>query len=172
MAQKLDAGDIILQREVPIEPDETTGDLWQRLTPIGADALREAMRLIENGTAPRLPQDEAGITYASMLEKEDGCLRWNESAQALHNRARAVNPWPGAYVEWKGEPLKIWRTQRVEGASSEAPGAILKIESEALLAQTGDGILRLIEVQAPGKPRMNAAAWSRGARINIGEKFD
>jgi methionyl-tRNA formyltransferase len=172
MAQKLDAGDVILRQEVPIEPDETTGDLWQRLTPIGAGALREAMRLIENGTAPRLPQDEAHITYASMLEKEDGRLRWNESAQALHNRARAVNPWPGAFVEWKGEPLKVWRTQRVEGASGEAPGAILKIENEAVLAQTGDGILRLIEVQAPGKPRMDAAAWSRGSRAATGEKFD
>ena len=172
MAQKLDAGDIILQREVPILPDETTGDLWQRLTPIGAEALREAMRQVENGTAPRVPQDEAHITYASMLDKEHGRLDWTQSATALHNRARAVNPWPGAWCEIHGETLKIWRTQALEGASGAAPGAILKVESESMLAQTGDGVLRLLEVQAPGKPRMNPAAWSRGVRLQIGDKFD
>lgn len=171
MAQKLDAGDLILQREVPILSDETTGDLWQRLTPIGAEALREAMRLVEAGTAPRLPQDEAHITYASMLEKEHGRLDWNESASALHNRVRALNPWPGAWCEFRGEILKIWRTQALEATPGASAGAILEIEAESLLMQTGDGILRVLEVQAPGKPRMNPAAWSRGARAGIGEKF-
>ncbi len=172
MAQKLDAGDLILQREVPILPDETTGDLWQRLTPIGAEALREAMRLVESATAPRLPQNEAHITYASMLDKEHGRLDWNESATALHNRVRALNPWPGAWCEFKGEVLKIWRSQALEGASGGAAGAILKIETESMLLQTGDGILRISEVQAAGKPRMNPAAWSRGHHGGMGNKFD
>ncbi|HEY0074515.1 MAG TPA: methionyl-tRNA formyltransferase [Abditibacteriaceae bacterium] len=173
MAQKLDAGEIILQREVPILSDETTGDLWQRLTPIGADALREAMQLLEAGKAPRLPQDEAQVTYASMLTKDDGRLNWQDSAQNLHNRARAVNPWPGAWCEWNGEMLKIWRTQVLEGNYSGAvPGAILEVEDEAMLVQTGEGILKILEVQAPGKPRMNPAAWSRGHGAGSGKKFD
>ena len=129
MAQKLDAGEIILQREVEISPDETTGDLWQRLTPIGAECLRDAMQMLENGSAPREPQDESQITYASMLTKEDGRLNWHESAQNLHNRARAVNPWPGAWCEFHGETLKIWRTQIAESESGAAPGTILKIEN-------------------------------------------
>ncbi len=173
MAQKLDAGEIILQREVPILPDETTGDLWQRLTPIGADALREAMKMLEAGSAPRMVQDEAQITYASMLSKEDGRLNWSDNAANLHNRARAVNPWPGAWCEYQGEVLKIWRTQVLEGNYGGAiPGAILKVEDEAMCVQTGDGILRLLEVQAAGKPRMNPAAWARGHHAGSGKKFD
>ena len=100
--------------------------------------------------------------------------------QRLHNRVRAVNPWPGAWCEWnedycrqEAEPLKIWRTQVLEGNYGGAiPGAILKVEDEAILVQTGDGILRLQEVQSPGKPRMNAAAWSRGHHAGSGKKFD
>ena len=172
MAQKMDAGEIILQREVPILPDETTGDLWQRLTPIGAEALREAMRMLETGKAPRLPQDESQVTYASMLNKEEGRLNWSESAQALHNRVRAVNPWPGAWCEWNNEILKIWRTQVLEGNEGAIHGAILKVEEDSILVQTGAGILRILEVQAPGKPRMTPAAWSRGHHAEAGKKFD
>lgn len=184
MAQKLDAGEIILQREVPILPDETTGDLWQRLTPIGADALRDAMKMLENGTAPRIAQDEAQITYASLLSKDDGRLNWADNAQNLHNRARAVNPWPGAWCDWnedycraETEPLKIWRTQVIEGnyggkPGVALPGAILKVENETMDVQTGDGILRLLEVQSPGKPRMNPEAWARGHHAGSGKKFD
>jgi methionyl-tRNA formyltransferase len=172
MAQKLDAGEIILQQEVPILPDETTGDLWQRLTPIGAGALREAMRQVESGTAPRIAQDENLVTYASLLDKEAGRLDWAQNACSLHNRVRAMNPWPGAWCEWEGEVFKIWRTQALEGNYSGAiPGAILEVEDEGLLVPTGDGILRLLEVQSPGKPRMNAAAWSRGHHAASGKAF-
>ena len=107
-----------------------------------------------------------------MLSKEDGRLNWQDSAQDLHNRARAVNPWPGAWCEFHGETLKIWRTQIAESESGAAPGTILKIENESILVQTGDGLLRILEVQAPGKPRMNPAAWSRGARLEADAKFD
>ena len=180
MAQKLDAGEVILQREVPILPSETTGDLWQRLTPIGADALREAMQMLENGSAPRVMQDESQITYASLLSKDDGRLNWQSSAQNIHNRVRAVNPWPGAWCQWsedwcRNEPeiLKIWRTESLQGHYGGAiAGAILKVEDDAMWVQTGDGILKILEVQSPGKPRMNPAAWARGHHAGSGKKFE
>ena len=134
----------------------------------------------ENGTAPRLSQDETQVTYATLLSKEDGRLNWADSAQNLHNRARAVNPWPGAWCEWKEdycrtetEPLKIWRTQVIEGNYGGAiPGAILQVKDDAMLVQTGDGILKILEVQSPGKPRMNPESWARGHHAGSGKKFD
>lgn len=176
MAQKLDAGDIILQREVPVDPNETTGELWERLTPIGADALREAMRLLKSGTAPRLPQDEAGITFAPTLQKEAGRLDWNQSALNLHNKVRALNPWPGAWCLWRGEVLKLWRASFSHDFPALPPGAtpgtFMGEASGELLIATSEGVLRLREVQAPSKPRMPATSWARGVRLTVGDKFD
>jgi methionyl-tRNA formyltransferase len=174
MAEKLDSGDVILRREMEIGPGETTGDLWARLTPLGAETLRDTMRLIEQGQAPREPQNEDEITWAPQLSREDGHIDWNQTAQQIVNRVRAVNPWPGAWCEFRGATLKIWRASSVDASSAEqvsgSPGKILNSNNEVLVG-TSEGTVRLEEVQAEGRPRLSAADWARGARLEDGQKL-
>ena len=164
MAEKLDAGDLILTREVEITPEETTADLWQRLTPIGSEVLRDTMRLLENGTAPRVPQDENEVTMSPQLKREDGELRWHESAQQNVDRVRAMNPWPGAWCKFRGATLKIWRARVTENAPQLASGSFGSGDGKVFVG-TSDGAMELVEVQAEGRPRLAAADWARGARL-------
>ena len=186
MAEKLDSGNVILQRETPIQPDETTGDLWRRLTPMGAEVLRETMRLLEHGTAPRVPQDESRVTLAPSLKKEDGFIDWQGNAISIVNRVRGTNPWPGAWCEFRGGSLKIWRARianevdanevdanevdanEVDAVISDACGCVVAIENEGIVVAARGGAVTLLEVQAEGRPRMAAADWARGARLQLG----
>jgi methionyl-tRNA formyltransferase len=174
MAEKLDSGDIILQRELEIRPEETTGDLWQRLTPLGAEVLRDTMRLIAEGRAPRVPQDESLITWAPTLNKEDGYITWAQDARAIVNRVRAMNPWPGAWCDFRDGTLKIWRAAVAEPpsnleSSEYTPGTVLAVNNDGVLVATANGAIQLLEVQAEGRPRLPAAAWARGARLQISQ---
>lgn len=172
MAEKLDSGDVILQQEVEIKPQETTGELWERLTPVGAEVLRDTMHLLATGRAPRLPQDETQVTWAPTLSKEDGQFDWTQPASALVNRVRACNPWPGAWCQFRGHTLKVWRAAVApsNAGSNAAPGSWTGDAHTATVA-TGAGNLQLIEVQPEGKQRMDATAWARGARLAAGETF-
>lgn len=170
MAEKLDAGDLILQRETPIEDDETTADLWQRLTPMGAEVLRDTMRLMEQGQAPRVPQDETQKTLAPSLKKEDGFIDWQSAAFSIVNRVRGTNPWPGAWCGFRGGSLKIWRARVAnESASSGQAGSIIAMKNEGVVVAALGSAVVLTEVQAQGRPRMAAADWARGARLQIGQ---
>jgi methionyl-tRNA formyltransferase len=170
MVAKLDAGDVIVQRPVPIEPEETSGELLERLTPIGAEVLRETLQLMEQGRTTRTPQDEAGVTLCPQIDKEMARIAWNRAAREIHNQIRAFNPWPTAWCEWRGEPVKIW-TARVEEKSLGNPGTI-HVGNDAVRVSTADGTLRLIEIQPAGKPKLNPLDWARGARLESGAKFD
>ncbi|HEX8465069.1 MAG TPA: methionyl-tRNA formyltransferase [Abditibacterium sp.] len=169
MAEKLDAGDIIQQLEVAIEPQESSGELLARLTTIGADVLRGTFQMLENGTAPRTPQDESGVTFCPQIKKEMAQIEWNESAPEIVNLVRAMNPWPTAHCEFRGAPLKIWRASLAEG--NGAPGTILSLERDGIVVAAGVGAVKLLEVQAAGKPKMNASDFARGARLEIGAKL-
>ena len=169
MAAKLDAGEVIQQLEVPIEPGETSGELLERLTPIGADVLTQTFEMLENGTAPRRAQDESGVTLAPQVDKEDVQIEWTMEATKIVNTARAWNPWPVAWCEFRGEPLKIWRAQ-VADENGEA-GAVLELNKNGPLVAAGAQAVQLLEVQAPGKPRMSASDWARGARLEVGTQL-
>jgi methionyl-tRNA formyltransferase len=176
MAEKLDAGDIILQREVKIGNEETSGELFEKLTPLGARVLAETMRLMENGNAPRMPQDESQVTFAPTIKKEATRIDWSQSAREVTNQIRALNPKPGAWCEFHGEALKVWRARVIESPSDEstpvaAPGEIVGVR-EKVLAATGQSLLDLLEVQPAGKPKMSALDWARGARLQNGEKLE
>jgi methionyl-tRNA formyltransferase len=173
VGEKLDAGDIILQREIPIENDETSGELFEKLTPLGAQVFSETMRLMQNENAPRTPQNESDATHAPTIKKEDAQINWQQSAVQIHNHIRAFNPRPTAQCAWQNAPLKIHRartTGSTPNASTDA-GVILE-NKEKLLVQTGAGALELLEVQPPGKPRMPALDWARGARLSIGDTLE
>jgi methionyl-tRNA formyltransferase len=169
MTDELDAGDIILQREVPIGPEETAGELEARLAREGAALLREAIDLIARGVAPRRPQDHARATYAGRLDKEDGRIDWNRPAVAIVNLVRAMHPWPSAYTTWRGIRLKVWRAARAEGTG--APGQVLAAAPDRITVAAGQGAVDLLELQPEGGRRMSAAAFLRGHPLRSGERL-
>ncbi len=169
MAEKLDAGDIISQLEIEILPLETSGELLERLTPIGAGFLRETFQMLENGTAPRTPQNEALVTFCPQISKEMAIIDWQRPARDIENLVRAMNPWPTATLDFKSALLKIWRTEAIDGHG--APGTILEMQKEGIVVAAGDGALKITEVQAAGKAKMKASDWARGARLEVGTKL-
>ena len=169
MAAKLDAGDIIQQVEVPIENGETADELFPRLNVIGARVLVETFAMLQNGNAPRVPQDASKVTLAPQIEKDDAKIDWTMNAEKIVNTARAWSAWPVAFWDFNGAPLKITRAQVADKAGEM--GAILELDKAGPIVATADGSVQLLEVQAPGKPRMNAADWARGARLEVGTTF-
>jgi methionyl-tRNA formyltransferase len=171
MAEKLDAGDVILQCEMPIVEGMTSGQLFEQLTPLGAEVLRESMQLMQNGKAPRLPQDEAQATFSPTIKKEDVLIDWSQNAIDLQNKVLAFNPRPTAQCLYRGEPLKIWLARATEKSSKSTPGELIDTKAH-LVVGCGDGALELIEVQPAGKPRMKALDWARGARLEAGNRLE
>lgn len=169
-SMELDAGDIILQRRVPISPDDTAQTLEDKLARAGAEALVEALQLITEGRAPRIPQDPSQATYVGKLSKEDGRIDWSQPAARLVDFIRAMDPWPSAYTRHRGQLLKIWKTAAVTAAG--APGTVVEIRrGDGFVVGTGDGGLLVLEVQPEGRRRMSADEYARGARLQIGEVF-
>ena len=169
MAAQLDAGDIIQQIEVPIKDDETADELFPRLNAIGARVLVETFAMLESGTAPRAPQDESKITLAPQIEKDDAKIDWTMSAEQIVNTARAWSAWPVAFCLYQEAPLKICRAQ-IANLEGEA-GTILEMSKAGPIVAAADKAVQLLEVQAPGKPKMAAADWARGARLEVGARF-
>ena len=169
MAAKLDAGDIIQQVEVPIEDGETADELFPRLNIIGARVLVETFALLESGPAPRAPQDESRVTLAPQIDKDAAQIRWAMSAEAIVNTARAWSAWPVAWCLYQGAPLKIGRARAVDLAGEA--GTILELDKAGPIIAAGEQAVQLLEVQAPGKPKMAAADWARGARLEVGAKL-
>ena len=171
-SETLDAGDIILQRRVPIAPDDTAQALEARLAEEGAHALVEALVLIADGKVPRRPQDESQTTYAGKLTKESGRIDWTQSATALVNFIRAMDPWPSAYTWHRGKLLKICKGQALEGASASQPGVVTEARrGEGFVVATGQGSLLVTEVQPEGRRRMTADEYVRGTHLQVGERL-
>jgi methionyl-tRNA formyltransferase len=161
MDEGLDTGDTLLQRTIEIRRDESGGSLHDRLANIAPDALLDALRLLGEGNAPRIPQDNTRVTYAPKLKREDGRIDWSEPAQVIERKIRAFNPWPGAFMRIDGQKLKIFSAAIVD--LSGKPGETLRSEKE-LVVYAGKGALCLSDVQLEGKRRMNASEFLRGFR--------
>src|SRR5438034_10536203 len=162
MDEGLDTGDILLQRKIDILPAETGGSLPARLAKLAPNALFDSLRLLAEGNAPRIPQDNILATYASKLKREDGRIDWSEPAEAIERQVRAFNPWPGAFIKLGGRNLKIFSASIVDLRGK--PGEILRSEKELVIA-AGKDALSLGEVQLEGKRQMSAAEFLRGHRV-------
>lgn len=177
MDEGMDTGDIICQRSLAIGPSETAGDLHDRLSGVGSELLIEAMASIRSESVTRMPQDNALATYAPLLKKADGRLDWLGSAEELSNRIRGFNPWPSCFCEVPSPPAGDGGTSllKVHRASYEAgtgtPGEVLAIQGDGPLVACGEGALRLLEVQPAGSRRMDGAAYIRGHRLAVGQRF-
>ena len=164
----MDTGDIIDTLTTPIGENETAGELFERLAPLGARLLSTTLAAIADGTVTRRPQNGAEATMAPMLEKAMGRLDLTRPAQELHNQVRGMNPWPGAFCTAGGKTLKIHETRVAAG--SGAPGTLLC--ADPVTVACGEGALQLVTVQPEGKPRMAAEAWLRGARLPQGARLE
>jgi methionyl-tRNA formyltransferase len=167
MNDRLDTGDILLQRKIDILPSDTGGSLHDRLAQIAPGALLDALRMLAKGDTPRIPQENALATYAPKLTREDGRIEWSQPAEVIERKIRAVNPWPGAFAlltEKSGHELKlkIFSAQVVD--DNGRPGEVLYADNRRLVFATGRRALALREVQLEGKKRMSGGEFVRGHR--------
>jgi methionyl-tRNA formyltransferase len=158
MDEGLDTGDLMLETRIEIAPDETGGSLHDRLAEIAPRALKEALENLQAGTAPRIPQDSSGATYAPKLEREHGRIDWSEPAALIERKIRAFNPWPGAFTILRDEAgterkLKVYCASVVDSCSADPANLVIPVR---------DGAVKLEEVQLEGKRRMSAAEFLRG----------
>lgn len=169
----LDTGPILAQREEPVQPDDTRATLEKRLAQRGAELLVEMLPPYLVGDLLPQPQPAEGVTYAGQLHKEDGLLDWSHPAIELDRRVRAFNPWPGAFTTWRGKRLKVLRAAPLPDWQGDAsPGTVVALDDGVVVAvATGEGALRLEEVQLAGKRPMDVAAFLCGQRECVGSQF-
>ena len=171
MVRKMDAGDMIKTAKIPIGPNDTFGQIEQRLCDLGSETLLDVIRDFDAGNITEEPQDESQVVYAPKIELEDCEIDWNQPAEAVHNLVRGVNPYPGAwcFVISKGNKkrLKIKTTRVVEGVS-EAPGKVLSCDSKGMVVSCGQGAVCILELQLEGKQPMTPDQLLRGSPITFG----
>jgi len=167
VSEKMDAGDILCQREVQIGSEDNALTLEPVLSRVGAELLMETVGQIRSGTAVAIPQDDAAATEVRKLIKEDGRLDWTLPAHTLNNRIRAFIAWPGCFCEAGSGRLKVLRAGVESGSGT--PGEILDVSGDGPLVATGEGALRLVEVQPAGKRAMDGAAYLRGHSLQPGD---
>ena len=171
LSLEMDAGDLLLQEEAPIRPDDTALTLTPRLAEQGAALMVRALELVETGQAVFTPQDDSQATFTRMFAKEDGRIRWDRPARDLHNLVRAAQPWPAAQCAFRGETFRILKTEIIEGDAEDSPGTIVEVGKDRLVVATGAGRLAVLELQAPGKRAMAVADFLRGHEIAPGGGF-
>ncbi len=181
MTKQLDAGDIVLQEQVPIGAEEDFGTLHDRLAEQGAALLLKAVQLQFKGEAPRVPQDHGQATFAPPLTREEEEINWSAPAEGIFNQVRALAPSPGAYTNFRGMRLKVWQARLPDSPSAAAgpdaftadnpPGTICHVDNASLAVQCGRGVLLLHEVQPESKRRMDARSFAQGYRLEAGEKI-
>jgi len=168
MAEQLDAGDMLLQASISIGPDETTGELHDRLAVLGADLLAETLVKLKQGQLQPRPQPATGVTYARNIQKSDGLIDWSKPASKLHNLVRGLNPWPAAFTYHQERMLRVWSSQLLPESEGGQPGMVLRLTSEGPVIATGEGALLLRSVQPANKRRMSGADYARGYGLQPG----
>ncbi len=169
MDEGIDTGDMLLKTEVVLDEKETGGSLHDKLSAAGAELCVRTLKALEEGTVTPEVQKESTTEYARMLEKSIGRIDWNQSADAIERLIRGLDPWPSAFTDWEGKVMKIWEAQVVKGPeTAEIPGTVTAVEKDGFLVQTGQGALKVLALQIPGKKRMEAGAFLRGYPMNPG----
>ena len=172
MDEGIDTGDMIEKVVVPIAEDETGGSLFDKLSQAGAKLCVKVLQDLEDGKAVREKQPEESTTpYARMIDKKMGSIDWEKPAKEIEQLIRGLNPWPSAYTRLQGKTLKIWKAEVLLEHSQEAPGQITEVTKDSIVVQTGQGRLKILELQLEGKKRMDAASFLRGYALKEGESF-
>jgi len=166
----LDEGPILLQKEVPIAPDDTLGSLYfNRLFPMGVDAMMEALDLVREGRAPAIRQDESQATYESWCGKKDSEIDWARPASDLYNLIRGCDPQPGAWTIHQGGVVQIYDSARADGKGQ--PGEIIERAESGLRVAAGNDALLLKRVRAAGGQKIGASEWAAKAGLRVGDRL-
>ena len=176
MAKGLDTGDMIDKTVIPVEAKETGETLHDKLSAAGGPLILKTLADLEAGTARRIPQDDKDSSYAGMLTRELGEIDWTKSAIAIERLIRGLNSWPSAYTHMHGKTLKIWdadvtpdtEAEGEDAAGLPVPGTVTRVTKDSIYVQTGDGQLKLNEVQLQGKKRMPVQAFLLGNKVEKG----
>lgn len=170
--ERMDAGNIILQKKVKINAGDAAGTLSEKLAEEGAELLYCTLENIKQGKVSSAVQDENKATYAPKLQKADGFISWEKSAEEISNLIRGVNPWPSAYTYLKGKILKVHKAAIDETAGHiDRPGHIVEIGKSKLVVSTGKGNLSILEVQLEGKRKMSVEEFLAGHKLEKGMRF-
>lgn len=169
-ALAVDSGDILLQKSMDILPDENAGQLFDRLSKLGGEAIVEALRLIEDGSAVFTPQDGSKATHYPMIRKEDGEVDWSLSAESIFNKMRGFTPWPSAFTRLEGKLFKILKAMPYDGEISFEQGLAgeVYVAKNVAFVKCGEGILQLLEVQLEGKKALDIASFLVGGKLKSG----
>ena len=167
LCREMDAGDVIDVAKTPIDPNETAGELLDRLAVLGADLLSKTLTAIQNGTAAAIPQDPEKATYAPMLDKSMCPIDWTKTARQVHNHVRGMHPWPVATAVIGGTRFKIHSTRLVEGKSDAQPGTVLALTKTGVQIACGEGAVEIQSLQAEGGKRMAAPDYFRGHPLEL-----
>jgi methionyl-tRNA formyltransferase len=169
MDEGLDTGDMLLKASIPLAEDETGGSLHDKLSTIGGELLIETLKGLEAGTIKPEKQDgsQAG-EYARMLDKALGKVDFSMPAVEIERLIRGLNPWPSAYTRYNHKTMKLWKAAVVP-VNKGVPGEILSVDKDGFTVQTGEGAIKILELQMEGKKRMDAGAFLRGYSMNPGD---
>ncbi|AVD37586.1 methionyl-tRNA formyltransferase [Clostridioides difficile] len=168
MDEGLDTGDMILKTEVNLDENITAGELHDKMMNIGAETLKETLRLIEEGNAPREVQNHEEFSYAPIMNKSLGNIDFSKSAREIHNLVRGVNPWPSAYTTYNDVIMKVWKTKVLDEKSTKDAGTIIDVSKDGIKVSTIDNVLLIEEIQMPNKKRMLVGEYIKGNTIETG----
>ena len=172
MDEGMDTGPMLHAREVPIGGEDTAETMFSKLSVLGAEALREALRRLQEGTLCETPQDAALATYAPLLKKEHGRIDWRRPAGEIRDLVRGMTPWPSAFALHAGKTLKILSSAiAAESATAAEPGEFVALGRDGISVACGEGVLRLRVVQPEGGKAMDAWAYAQGRRVAAGERL-
>ncbi|QOR68513.1 methionyl-tRNA formyltransferase [Cytobacillus suaedae] len=173
MVEKLDAGDILTQVEVPIEEKDTVGSLHDKLSVAGSKLLSETIPLLLSNKLEPIKQDDQKATFAYNIKREQEKIDWNKSGVDIYNHIRGLNPWPVAYTTFRSDVIKIWAGEKVEYNKEKlSPGSIVEIDEDGFVVSTGSEIgIKITELQPAGKKRMPTKQFLQGNQLEIGEKL-
>lgn len=166
MEQGLDTGPVLLMKHCPIADGDTGGSLHDRLSLLGGEALAEALPGIAAGSLKPQPQDDAYACYANKLDKQEAVIDWQQAAALLERQVRAFNPWPVAETGLDGARLRIWEAVALQEQSVVAPGTVVSAGRQGIDVATGDGVLRVVKLQLPGKKALPAADFLNAHQLD------
>lgn len=174
MNEGIDTGDILSKVIVPIAKKETAESLFVKLEEAGANLIVETLEKLEKGEITPIPQDDSQASYVKMMKKSLGKIDWSMDAAAIERLVRGLNSWPSAYTFFEGKSLKLWNCDVLEESCAEVPGTIVMVNKDSIDVATGNGVLRILELQLEGKKRMDTKSFLLGnawkAGMLLGEK--
>lgn len=172
MDEGLDTGDMLYKKEIPIEDTDTFETLHDKLMVLGGQAVTEALPLLEQGALVPEKQNDEKSCYASLIRKEMGKIDFTKNTGVIDRLIRGMNPWPSAFTFYKGKQMKIWKACPITGNVDAAqPGTVISVDKDGFEVRTGDGALRILELQLEGKKRMSAHDFLLGVKVQTGDRL-